>query len=209
MNKRLTNSILGLLVISNIYCINKDYKTNKDFKMYKQESEKLKEQQNSKIHNLQSLLKEKDKEIKDINTKLQATIKDKAEKEQQISELITKTEKASRGGDIAESKTITVHITYYTNANSALEGGEFDRKGKPLTAHEENICAMPTDIPYGSRLVIDDVGEFKVVDTGQAMQWLDAEKTECLIDIFVPNVTTEWLNSNTQKKTKKAVLYLN
>ncbi|WP_312573352.1 hypothetical protein [Clostridium sp.] len=209
MNKRLVNSILGLLVILNIYYVNKDYKTNKSLKLYKQEAEKLQDQQNKEIHNLQNLLKTKDKEIKDINAKLQATIKDKVEKEQKISELINKTEKASRGGDITESKTITVHITYYTNANPALEGGELDRVGKPLTSHEESICAMPSDVPYGSKLVIDDIGELRVVDTGQAMQWLNAEKTECLIDIFVPNVTTEWLNSNTQKKTKKAILYLN
>lgn len=208
MNKRVINSMVALLVVSNMYYINNNYKMNKRLEVYKQEANNSIDQYKQQIAKLNTLLNTKNVELKNIKEKLNSKEQYITSKEKEINELRENAERISRGGSIAESKEITVHITYYTNQNSSLEGGEFDRVGKPLTSYEENICAMPSDVPYNSILSIDDMGDYKVVDTGEAMRWLNEEKMECLIDIFIPNVTTEWLNSNTQKKTKKAILYL-
>lgn len=104
-------------------------------------------------------------------------------------------------------KDITVKVTYYTNIDDALQGGLNDRIGVPLTSHSMPVIAMPSDVPYGSYLEIQDVGTFKVVDTGGAIKWLDSNT--CKVDIFVPNVSYDWLINNTQNYTATARLYYN
>lgn len=104
-------------------------------------------------------------------------------------------------------KDIVVHITYYTNYNDMMQGGQNDRIGVPLKSHGEPIVAMPSDIPYGSYIDIEGMGNFKVVDTGGAIVWLD--ENTCKVDVFVPDVDPSWLVYNTVKESKKAKLYIN
>ncbi|GAB6170403.1 hypothetical protein JCM1393_28630 [Clostridium carnis] len=104
-------------------------------------------------------------------------------------------------------KDLTVYITYYTNFDDLLQGGQNDRRGVPLKSHGEKIIAMPQDVPYGSYIDIEDMGKFKVVDTGGAIVWLD--ENTCKVDIFVPDVDYQWLCNNTVKEIKQAKLYIN
>lgn len=104
-------------------------------------------------------------------------------------------------------KDINVHITYYTNIDDALQGGHNDRKGVPLVSHNEPIVAMPADVPYGSYLEIDGVDTYKVVDTGGAIQWTDSKT--CNVDVFIPNVSYDWIIQNTDNFTATARLYYN
>lgn len=104
-------------------------------------------------------------------------------------------------------KDIVVDITYYTNYDDAMQGGQNDRRGVPLTSHEENVIALPADVPYGSYINIDGMGEFKVVDTGGAIVWLD--ENTCKVDVFVPNVEVSWLINNTVREQRTARLYFN
>ena len=106
-----------------------------------------------------------------------------------------------------EYKDITVKVTYYTNIDDTLQGGQEDRKGVPLTAHNEPIVAMPSDIPYGSVLDINGIGKFKVVDTGGAITWID--ENTCKVDVFIPNVSYDWILNNTENYTANARIYYN
>ena len=87
-----------------------------------------------------------------------------------------------------EVKKVKLIITYYYADNTPLQGGYNDKYGKPLHSHKVPICAAPSDINYGSILVLDspvlDSTEFKIVDTGSAIRWIDSNT--CRIDIFVP-----------------------
>lgn len=106
-----------------------------------------------------------------------------------------------------EFKDIKVKVTYYTNINDTLQGGLNDRRGVPLVSHGMPIVAMPSDVPYGSYLNIDGVGTFKVVDTGGAIKWIDDET--CKVDVFIPNVSYDWIINNTENFTATARLYYN
>ena len=89
---------------------------------------------------------------------------------------------------------VLFHITYYTN--SYEEGGVRDKKGKLLENHEYPIIAMPSDVPYGSRVEFDKTingsNEFISVDSGNTIQWINDD--ECVVDVFVPNVSQNYLN---------------
>lgn len=104
-------------------------------------------------------------------------------------------------------KDIVVDITYYTNYDDEMQGGQNDRTGVPLKSHEGNVIAMPSDIPYGSYINIEGMGEFKVVDTGGAILWLD--ENTCKVDVFVPDVEVDWLICNTEREKRSARLYFN
>ncbi|WP_125154856.1 hypothetical protein [Clostridium rectalis] len=70
------------------------------------------------------------------------------------------------------------------------------------------VCAMPKEISYGSILHIDGMGSHKVVDSGGAIRWLNENKTECKVDIFIPNVSERWIINNTENRIVDAVLYI-
>ena len=65
--------------------------------------------------------------------------------------------------------------------------------------------AAPDDIPYGSVMVLDHPvngsNEYKIVDTGGAIRWVDSET--CRIDIFVPEA--KCVKDITSKYTNKIV----
>lgn len=124
-----------------------------------------------------------------------------------ISEMSATVETIKEESKKANYKDITVYITYYTNIDDELQGGHNDRKGVPLIAHSENVIAMPSNVPYGSYLDIEGMGEYKVVDTGGAIVWLD--DNTCKVDVFIPDVSYEWIYTNTENEVRKARLYLN
>lgn len=124
--------------------------------------------------------------------------------------LAKENELVNRGiNDFSYSKEVLCHVTYYTNINDNLQGGHKDKKGNHLTSHEEPVIALPSNIPYGSYIVFDEpvLGEtiYKNVDTGGAIVWLN--NCEMNVDIFVPNVSLEWIITNLHNKTVKATLY--
>ena len=86
-------------------------------------------------------------------------------------------------------KKIKFVITYYYADNTPLQGGYLDKYGKELLSYNIPICAAPDDIPYGSIMVLDHpvngTEEYKIVDTGSAIRWIDSNT--CRIDIFVPD----------------------
>jgi 3D (Asp-Asp-Asp) domain-containing protein len=102
---------------------------------------------------------------------------------------------ASRGGniDFQNSKRVEFIITYYSNIDSRLEGGQYDKQGKRLTSHDMPIVALPKDIPYGSIVIFDESinGDtcYMNADSGGAIKWLNSDKTKCKVDIFVPNAS--------------------
>lgn len=210
-SKRLL-AIICILAISNIYLLHN--KNKNEQQIQDQQNQIVKEQtrnktlikelnnKNMKIKNIENTNNEKDKKIKSLENNV-SNLKDKNAQ--------LKKAKLSRGGDLSsirQVKSIKVYVTYYTNANNNLEGGQLDKKGKSLTSHNMKVCAMPKDVSYGSILNIDGMGNYKVVDSGGAIQWLNEEKTECKVDVFVPNVTGQWLINNKENKIANATLYI-
>lgn len=156
------------------------------FKKIKEESEQLKKQQ---------MLKELGEGLKQQN-------------EEKLREQKKQEEISSRGlsGEVRE---VECHITYYTNINNSLQGGYYDKKGILLTNHQEPICALPSNIPYGSYLILDEningVNKFKNVDTGNAITYLNDNTIK--VDIFIPNVSEEWIINHLKNKIIKGKIY--
>lgn len=210
-SKRLL-AIICILAISNIYLLHNKNKNEQQIQA--QQNQIVKEQtrnktlikelnnKNTKIKNIENTNNEKDKKIKSLENNV-SNLKDKNEQ--------LKKAKLSRGGDlssIGQVKSIKVHVTYYTNINNTLQGGQLDKRGKDLTAHNMKVCAMPKDISYGSILNIEGMGNYKVVDSGGAIQWLNENKTECKVDVFIPNVSEQWIINNKENKIANATLYI-
>lgn len=101
-------------------------------------------------------------------------------------------------------KRVKFHITYYTNKNNRLQGGKYDKKSNLLTSHNYPVLALPKDVPYGTKVEFDEEvsgsKEYINVDTGGAIKWLNSDKTECKVDIFIPNVSERWLMNNADNK---------
>ncbi|NFF75940.1 hypothetical protein FCV38_02805 [Clostridium sporogenes] len=210
-SKRLL-AIICILAITNIYLLHN--KNRNEQQIQAQQNQIVKEQtrnktltkeienKNMNIKNIENINNEKDKKIKSLENNVN-NLKDKNAQ--------LKKAKLSRGGDLSsirQVKSIKVYVTYYTNENNNLEGGQLDKKGKNLTSHNMKVCAMPKDVSYGSILNIDGMGNYKVVDSGGAIQWLNEEKTECKVDVFVPNVSGQWLINNKENKIANATLYI-
>jgi predicted RND superfamily exporter protein len=118
------------------------------------------------------------------------------ENEQKEQEIKTSNIIASRGGtvmDFTRVKRVEFVTSVYTNSNSRMEGGQYDKQGKRLTSHDMPIVALPKDIPYGSIVIFDEaiLGDtcYTNVDDGGRIIWLNKEKTKCKVDIFMPNAT--------------------
>ena len=140
----------------------------------------------------------------------QERIENERIRQEEEQKLAKENELVNRGiNDFSYSKEVLCHITYYTNINDNLQGGHKDKKGNHLTSHGEPIIALPSDIPYGSYIIFDEpiLGEtiYKNVDTGGAIVLLN--DYEMKVDVFVPNVSLEWIVNNLHNKTVKATLY--
>lgn len=110
------------------------------------------------------------------------------------------------------SKEVTCLITYYYADTNTLQGGLNDKRGIPLDNYNQPVCALPSNIPYGSRLILDEPivydtslntsTEFTNVDTGGAITWIN--DNTCKVDIFVSGCSDlSWIESNLQNKTVK------
>ena len=144
----------------------------------------------------------------------EARAKAEEEKKRQAKKITVKSNNVNRGNSIIEKsnkvKKVTCHITFYYGANNSLQGGFNDKKGKSLHSHKEPICAMPSDVPYGSYLVLDSPvrgnNTYKVVDTGGAIKWKGGNNVK--VDIFVPEAKSmEWIIKNTKNCTITGTLY--
>lgn len=125
---------------------------------------------------------------------------------------------------IKPSKTqkVKFRITYYTNYDDLMEGGQFDCMGIPLVKHGEPVVAAPMNIPYGSYIKLDKplqisagsfvptrivrtTSTFKVVDRGGMINWDNANT--CHIDVFIPNVNPQWIVKNLSNTEITGTIY--
>lgn len=92
------------------------------------------------------------------------------------------------------SKIVKVNckVTFYYADSTTLQGGYNDKKGIPLSKHNEPIVALPSDVTYGSYIEFDKEIRgntlFKNVDTGGAIKWLD--DNTIVVDVFVPEASS-------------------
>lgn len=164
--------------------------------------EKEKEEQSRKEKIIKCLQEEYRKYIEKLKEE-ERVRKEKREAEEQKKKQIQ-----SRGLS-GRVKEVTCYITYYTNIDNKLQGGHYDKKGKLLTSHKEPICALPSSVSYGSYLVLDEQVNgsniFKNVDTGGSIKFLGGDKVK--VDIFIPNVSEQYIINNYENKVVKGKIY--
>lgn len=140
-----------------------------------------------------------DKFLKDYKNKLKELEVERERKKAEENKKVNKIRNLDRDYS-GNYRIINVNciLSFYTNSNSKLEGGQYDKRGKLLVSHNMNICAAPSNIPYGSFIELNGMGVYKVVDTGGAIKWLNNNTMK--VDIFVPNATNKYLNQLGIKK---------
>jgi hypothetical protein len=137
-----------------------------------------------------------------------------AEKAEQEKVTSTTNMIASRGGDMnnfTQTRRVEFHLSYYTNQNSRMEGGQYDKQGKRLTSHDMPVVALPKDVPYGSIVIFDEaiLGDtcYTNVDAGGRIIWLNSSKTKCKVDVFVPNASAKDLVTKYENKVIYGWIY--
>lgn len=87
---------------------------------------------------------------------------------------------------------VNCKVTFYYADSTTLQGGYNDKKGIPLSSHNEPIVALPSDVTYGSYIEFDKEIRgntlFKNVDTGGVIKWLD--DNTIVVDVFVPEANS-------------------
>lgn len=199
--------LMGITIISQKEVTIKDENKNKNTIEYlnpieAEKAKKEKEQTKTVAIDTNKTIDIPKKEVKK-ETKKEENPKVKTTNEQKKTSL-------DRGGN-GQGRRVEFHITYYTNANTKLEGGQYDKKGKKLTSHGVPIVALPKDVPYGAKVVLDSsvngATTFKNVDTGGSIVWLNSSKTKCKMDVFVPDVTSSYIEKHYQNKVVSGWLY--
>ena len=127
----------------------------------------------------------------------------KLEEERKLMEIIEEQRKLINklGYLPTKVKEVTFHITYYYAADNSLQGGLYDKCGKLLKSHESPICALPKDVPYGTKVEFDTpvrgVTIMTNVDTGGAIKWISSNEVK--LDFFVKEANSyNWIINNTK-----------
>lgn len=193
MSKR----ILALISATLMICSSVDYFEIKN-NVFK--GELIKKQVSiGEVKGYDEFLKNYKNKVKEIEKQRQKEMQEHARKEKEEYERLHKIRKLDRGySGTYRVLEINCIVSYYTNSNSRLEGGKYDKKGNLLTSHNMNVCATPSNIPYGSFVELNGMGVYKVVDTGRAIRW--TKDGSMKVDVFVPNATNEYLNKLGVKK---------
>ena len=111
------------------------------------------------------------------------------------------------------SKIVKVNcvVTFYYADCTILQGGYNDKKGVPLSSHDEPIVALPSDVTYGSYIEFDKeirgYTRYKCVDAGGAIRWLD--DNTIVVDVFVPEASSynELINMVENTTTTATIYY--
>lgn len=198
------NMIISIPLFFNIYPIQREQSLN-CYRIEKKVSIKYidkNEKYNNLILKANRIEKERKKREQEKKEKLKKMKEEKKQSEKRNNII-------SRGIEISKEKEINFEVTYYTNIENKLEGGSNDKRGKALTSHNQPVCALPSDVPYGSYVVFNEPVNgskiYKVVDTGGAIKWQGPNTTK--IDIFIPNKSIKYIEKNHENKVVKGVLY--
>lgn len=176
--------------------------------------EKINEFVKLKLKNEQTLRLEQElrDDILSLRKEIAEQEESKIEQEQEISkkneeqENLNKITHLDRGTSSTYNRiNVTIDGSWYTNADTELEGGKYDKRGKLLTSHNMPICAVPKDIPYGSLLEYDGV-MYLCCDTGGSIIWKN--NGDMKVDFFYPDVTSSWLENNLKPRKGNAILYI-
>lgn len=103
-----------------------------------------------------------------------------------------------------KSRKVTIELTYYCDEDTAMQGGAYSAESKLLASYTEPVCAAPSNIPFGSYVILDNsvtipfsfcgtkdiktAQKFRVVDRGGAI--VDKGNDNICIDLCVTGVTT-------------------
>lgn len=181
-------------------------KIQTNFERLDEHTQRLKKEKEIEILQKERIQEEKEfKRIQKIKEQKRKEAEERKKKQHKYNETYSKT------------LDVIVDVTYYFAEDSSLQGGLRDKKGKLLNNFDYPVCALPSDIPYGSKLVLNEPvvvdtnfnksNELINVDTGNAIVWKGNNRMQ--IDVFVKNCDNlNWIINNLQNKTQvKAKLY--
>ena len=103
---------------------------------------------------------------------------------------------------------IDIEVTFYTNNKQSCGNSKgISANGTNLLKYTLNRgntdyyipIAAPKNIPFGTRLYVENLGNCIVVDRGSAIKW---KNDKMIIDVFIPNTTEKHLNQLGRKITK-------
>lgn len=76
----------------------------------------------------------------------------------------------NRGGDIPNGRVVDVEVSFYCSCSQCCAGGSgITASGKHV---QEGMIACPSDIPFGTRILIDGV-TYTCEDTGSYIKWIN------------------------------------
>ena len=76
----------------------------------------------------------------------------------------------NRGGDIPNGRVVDVEVSFYCSCSQCCAGGGgITASGKHV---QEGMIACPSDIPFGTRILIDGV-TYTCEDTGSYIKWIN------------------------------------
>lgn len=84
----------------------------------------------------------------------------------------------NRGGDVPCGREVTVEVSFYDNCTLCTPGYGITASGKQI---QEGMIACPSDIPFGTQIVIDEV-TYTCEDTGSYIRWVNGVMR---VDIYV------------------------
>lgn len=186
---------------------NQEVKIQSNFERLDERIEKLKKEK--EIENLQKERIQEEKEFKRIQQ-----IRKQKEKERKEAHRKRSTEYEEKYSNVRD---VVVDITYFFAEDSDLQGGHLDKKGKPLNSFDYAVCALPSDVSYGSILVLEEPvvvntsfnksNKLINVDTGGAIVWKGQNYMR--VDVFVKNCSNlDWIVRNLENKHRvNAKLY--
>ena len=133
--------------------------------------------------------KEQENELQKIREEIKAKLLEEEKRREELyktvpKEIVHKT--LSRGGNIQE---INLRVSFYTV--SYQETGKIDgitASGKRI---QEGHIAMPKDIPFGTRVYIEGLGEYTCEDRGGAITYTNDGTMK--VDVYIPNATQKQL----------------
>ena len=107
---------------------------------------------------------------------------------------------------------IDIEVTFYTNNRQSCGNSRgISANGTNLlkyTLNEGNSdyyipIATPSDIPFGTKLYVEGLGNCISVDRGSAIKWKNGKM---IIDVFIPNTSERELNKLGRKITRGYII---
>lgn len=171
---------------------------------YKKEITNQKKYMNYMVALDESLKQEEIEHHKELEVERLEKIKQQQEEEQKKKDTESNNISDSNNSGNSSGDWITVKVSYYTNSASDCQKTDgISASGKNLN-NGGNYIAAPGNIPFGTRLNIQGIGVYEVVDRGGAI--INDSNGVMHLDVFVPGASEGELDNMGTHITKARII---